>query len=255
VAGPVAHVFSYWNNSGEYSYIVSTSAGKILLLKPSKGLLSVAETLCTVSGNRPYPTVVDVNHDGKKDLVVHSEGVGVFIFDNKGSDSLPRLGIAREVTDTAGAHLSHFKGPLLLMDINQTGNAEWAVSSEGVLRLYAPDSGVSKLAYTGDLNCGGALLKTASSRYALIGAPLGQPKLAVVNGQIMKLFSTHLCGDVTGDGTVDIRDISRISKLWETTDRDPGWVPAYNLKVSGSGPEVIDIRDVSRASKCWELKE
>jgi hypothetical protein len=43
--------------------------------------------------------------------------------------------------------------------------------------------------------------------------------------------------------------------LWEKTDRDPAWVPLYNLKMSGNGSEVIDIRDISKASKCWELKE
>jgi hypothetical protein len=54
---------------------------------------------------------------------------------------------------------------------------------------------------------------------------------------------------------VDIRDISRISKLWEFTDKEATWVPLCNLKLSGGEPEVIDIRDISRASKCWELKE
>ncbi len=255
ISGPVSHVFSDWNNSGEYSCIISTTAGKILLLKPEGGLLNIAETLCTVTGSRPYPTVADVNRDGKKDLVVHSEGVGVFVFDNTGSDSLPKLGPAREITDTAGVPLSRFNGPLLLMNINQTRAAEWAVSSGGALRLFAPDSGVTKLAYVSDLNCGGALLHTDSSRYALIGSPQGQPKLAVVTRSVLELFSTHLCGDVTGDATVDIRDISRISKAWETTDRDPAWAPVYNVKLSGNGPEIIDIRDVSRASKCWELKE
>jgi hypothetical protein len=47
--------------------------------------------------------------------------------------------------------------------------------------------------------------------------PRSRPKLIIVPETVMKLFSTHLCGDVTGDGTVDIREVGRLSKCWELT--------------------------------------
>jgi hypothetical protein len=77
----------------------------------------------------------------------------------------------------------------------------------------------------------------------------------VLKGSVFRVYPTKLLGDVTKDGTVDVRDISRISKMWEVTDLDPLWLPLTNLKLSDTGPEIIDIRDISRASKCWELKE
>jgi hypothetical protein len=64
-----------------------------------------------------------------------------------------------------------------------------------------------------------------------------------------------LCGDVNGDKIVDIRDIGRISKMWEMKDTDPAWEPQYNLKLSGGANEAIDISDIGKASRCWELQE
>jgi hypothetical protein len=234
---------------------MATSTGSIVLLKPESGAFVVAETLCTAIGSMAYPLVFDVDHDGKKDLVVHSEGKGVYVFPNKGSDSMPVLGPPREVTDSSGGSLKDFNGPPLFMDINQTGASSWIIASGGVLKMFFIDSAFSRLTYNCDLNVAGSRFLADSSRFALIGPPLGQPRLATVKGKVMKLFSTHLCGDVNGDGTVDIRDIGRISKLWEVTDLAREWVPLYNLKIGSGGPEVIDIRDISRAGKCWELKE
>ena len=66
----------------------------------------------------------------------------------------------------------------------------------------------------------------------------------------------HLLGDVTGDGTVNIADIARISKAWEITESDPAWNPALNLRLSkGDNEEVIDIKDISKAAKNWEMEE
>ncbi len=255
LVNPVGHVFTDWYTSGGYSCIASLSNGKIVLLKPDQGRYAVAETLCAVTGNKPYPLVMDVNRDGKKDLVIHSEGIGIFVYPNIGSDSLPILGTPHEITDSLGNSLKQFKGPPMLIDMDQTGSYAWIMSYGGYLRSFSTDSSCSTMKYVSDLNCAGARCPTDSARYALLGSPFGQPKLAIVKGNLLRIFSTHLCGDVNGDGTVDIRDIGRISKLWEVTDRDASWIPLYNLKISDGTREVIDIRDIGRASKCWELKE
>jgi hypothetical protein len=255
LASPVSHVFSDWNNSGVSSCIVADTAGKILLLKPTGGIFDVAETLCTVRGNRPYPVVVDADRDGRKDLVVHSEGAGLFLFPDTGSDSTPRLGAGRELLSASGTPVVDCKGAPLFMDLEQAGSCRWVMASGGALKCFVADSALTKITYESDLNCAGSRLATDSARWALMGPPTGQPKLLYVKGGLVRLFSTHLLGDVNADGEVDIRDMSRISKSWELTDKDSSWTPLLNLKLSGGGPEVIDIRDISRASKCWELKE
>jgi hypothetical protein len=255
VKDAVSHIFCDWNDCGTYSCIMATSAGKILLLQPGMGFFAPAETLCTVTGSKAYPIVLDVDRDGKKDLVVHSESVGVFVFPNVGTDSLPKLGAPRELLDTSGARLTSFKGPPILMDLDQAGIFKWFFSSEGVLKAFVTDSQLSKLTCERDLNCVGSRLTTDSSSWAIFGAPMGQPKLAVLSGGRLRVFSTHLSGDINGDGIVNIKDISRISKAWELTERDSAWVPQYNLNLSGNGPELIDIRDISRVSKFYELEE
>lgn len=255
VSDAVSHVFCDWNDCGVYSCIMATSAGKILLLQPEKGVFAIAETLCTVTGSKAYPVVLDVDRDGKKDLVVHSENVGVFVFPNVGTDPLPKLGAVRELLDASGGRLTSFKGPPLLMDLDQAGSCKWIFSSDGVLKSFIADSLLSKLTYVSDLNCAGSRLRTDSSTYTIIGAPMGQPKLAVFSGGLLRVFSTRLCGDINGDGIVDIRDLSRVSKAWELIESDSAWVPQYNLNLSVNGPEVIDIRDISRISKFFELKE
>jgi hypothetical protein len=255
LAYPISHVFSDWKNSGSYSAIISLSSGKVLLLCPSSGRYAVAETLCTVPGSRPFPLVMDANHDGKKDLVVHSEGKGVFVYLNTGSDSAPILSSPKEITDSSGQSLTHFIGAPMLIDMNQTNSPSWVFSCMGVLKLFAVDSSFSMMKYESDLNCAGKICVTDSARFALVGSPFGQPRLVVLKGPAIKVYSTHLCGDVNGDKVVDIRDISRISKLWESVGTDSNWEPICNLKLSGNGVEVIDIRDISRASKCWELQE
>jgi hypothetical protein len=186
---------------------------------------------------------------------VHSEGKGVHVYLNSGSDASPVLGSAREITDATGQSLTQFTGAPMLIDMNQTGSASWIFSCGGVLKQYGVDSSFSTMNLEGDVNCAGRACATGSARYALEGSPFGQPTLAVLRGLTLEVYSTHLCGDVNGDKVVDIRDISRISKMWETADTDREWVPLYNLKLSGGAAETIDIRDVSRASKCWEMKE
>ncbi len=255
LTGPISHVFADWKNSGSYSAIVSQSSGAVLLLNPVSGRYAVAETLCTNAGARPLPMVMDANRDGKKDLVVHSEGKGVYVYLNTGSDSAPVLGSPREITDSSGHSITQCTGAPLLIDMNQTGSPSWIFSCGGVLKVFAVDSACSTMKYESELNCAGKICSTDSLRYALAGSASGQPRLVTLKGRTMKIYATHLCGDVNGDKVVDIRDISRISKLWEITETAPDWVPLYNLKLSGSGVESIDIRDISRASKCWELQE
>jgi hypothetical protein len=66
----------------------------------------------------------------------------------------------------------------------------------------------------------------------------------------------RLSGDVSGDGVVNIFDISKISKVWELTEVQDEWNPLLNLRLSAPGEhEIIDIKDISKAAKSWELKE
>ena len=133
--------------------------------------------------------------------------------------------------------------------IVQTGHA---------LHLYSvdPETPMQQLPPGEDLNAGGARIDRDGSGLALCLLSRNFPRLAVLsNGKIL-LYPLRLQGDINGDGTVNISDISKIAKAWELTEDDPEWNPACNLRLSPSGNgEVIDIGDISRASKNWELQE
>jgi hypothetical protein len=82
------------------------------------------------------------------------------------------------------------------------------------------------------------------------------PGIVTLDGGMVRIYPLRLLGDVTGDGTVNIADISRILKAWELTDKNSGWNPILNVRLSAANDgETIDIKDVSRAAKNWELTE
>jgi hypothetical protein len=91
--------------------------------------------------------------------------------------------------------------------------------------------------------------------FSLIGSTRGVSSFAIRNGNHILVYPTHLQGDVTFDGKVDIHDISTASRNWEMTPDDQAWDPSINVKLSEDGIEKIDIRDVSRISKSWELQQ
>jgi VWFA-related protein len=246
------HTFIHWNNNANLSCILSTKTGKILRIDLKT---ATVDTLISINGSRLYPTIFDANGDGKKDLIVANAGKGLLVYLNTGSDSVPAIAFAKECTTPNGLSLTGLNGAALLLDTDMDGKEEVIAFSEGKLKLFKPDSAFSTLAFIENLSCGGMLVTADSMSSSLIGSTRGVSSFAIRNGNHILVYPTHLQGDITFDGKVDIHDISKASRNWEMTPDDQAWDPSINVKLSESGTEKIDIRDVSRISKNWELQQ
>ena len=246
------HTFIHWNNNVNLSCILSTRTGKILRINLQNATM---DTLVSISSSRLYPTIFDANGDGRKDLIVVNAGKGLFVYFNTGSDSVPAIAFAKECTTPNGLSLTGLNGAALLLDTDMDGKEEVIAFSEGKLKLFKPDSAFSTLAFIENLSCGGMLVTADSMSSSLIGSTRGVSSFAIRNGNHILVYPTHLQGDITFDGKVDIHDISKASRNWEMTPDDQAWDPSINVKLSESGTEKIDIRDVSCISKNWELQQ
>lgn len=248
----IHHSFIHWNNNHELSCIVSTKTGNVLKINLKN---SSIDTLITKNGSKLYPTVFDVNKDDKKDIIVNVAGSGLFVYYNSGSDSNPVIDYAKECTSPSGSSLSDLNGAPLLLDLDNDNKEEIIIFSEGILKVFKADSQFSKLTFKENLSCGGKRIAADTLSNSIMGSTTGMSRLAIRTGNQILIFSTHLEGDITKDGKVDIRDISKISKNWEITEDKEFWDPEVNLKLSDTGYEIIDIRDITRASKNWESDE
>jgi hypothetical protein len=249
---PFYHVYVDWDNDRKYDCLYSDNVGNVLVINLKN--ISI-DTILKLNETRVYPAVYDVDNDLRKDLVVLSEGKGLFVYLNSGTDSLPVFQIATECTDSSGRSLVSMQGPFALTDIDGNENEDFIVRENGSLRIFKIDGHMSKLAFSEELNCAGERYTADSTGVFMLGSSRGMPVMIVRNGNHLLYYSTGLSGDVNGDKKVDILDIGRISKNWQTTVSDSNWNPLFNLKLSTGGSELIDIKDLSRASKCWEMHE
>lgn len=248
----IHHTFAYWNSNSNLSCILSTRTGKILKINLNT---STVDTLISTSNSRLYPTIFDTDKDGRKDMIVNDANKGLFIYSNTGTDSLPVIAFAKQCTDPSGSPLADLNGAPLLLDSDMDGKEEVLIFSKGILKLFKPDSAFSTLTYIENLSCGGKRITADSLYSAFIGSTTGISIFAMRTGNYILLYPTHLQGDITSDGRVDIRDVSKASLNWESTSDDQLWDPSINVKLSETGIEKIDIRDISRISKYWELQE
>ena len=249
---PLYNTFVDWNDNGNYDCLYSDYSGNIMVMDLKT---FSTDTLLKIPGSRLYPVVCDVDNDHKKDLIVHSEGKGLFVYKNTGIDSDPAFQFATECTNPSGESFISMQGSFVMVDIDGDGSEEFIIRDEGVMKIFHKNDQFTELTYSEDLNCAGTRHISDSSDIVLIGSPQGMPGLLLRTGNKLIVYFTRIMGDINGDGRVDIRDIGEISRKWEATESDSDWNPHCNLKLSQQDGEVIDIRDISRASKCWELQE
>ncbi|HEX3019971.1 MAG TPA: Ig-like domain-containing protein [Chitinispirillaceae bacterium] len=252
IVNPFYHLFVDWNNDRKYDCLYSDRFGNINIVNIKKQLV---DTILKLPNTSSYPVVFDINKDFKKDLLVHCETKGLFVYLNTGSDSIPVFGSPTQCLDSSGAPLNSMQGPFVLVDIDGDAAEEFIIRQNGFLRIFKINSLWDKLGSAEDLNCAGKKYTADSSGIFMIRNTSGMPGLILRNANKLLIYNTRLRGDINGDKTVNIRDITDISRRWEMIDTDLNWNPLCNLILSTTGNEVINIRDISRASRYWELKE
>jgi VWFA-related protein len=253
---PAASIFHYgfvdWNNDKSLDCIYSDLSGNIIVANFRSGTF---ESVVSVPGGKLYLSVLDVNNDHKKDLIIHNEGYGLSVYLNQGTDNSPVFTSSYQLAITSGQTPAMLHGPCTFIDIDGDGNLELLIRNVTIPSIFKMNSNFTEMSYIEDLNCAGKRISSDSLQICQIGSPSAMPHIILRTATQSILLNTHLLGDVNYDNKVDIRDISKISRLWEITDTDPSWDPQCNLRLSTSGQEKIDIRDISQAGKCWELQQ
>lgn len=253
---PATSIFHFdfvdWNNDKSLDCIYSDLSGNIVVANFRTGTF---ESIVNVPGGKLYISVLDVNNDHKKDLIIHNEGYGLSVYLNQGTDNSPVFTSSYPLVITSGQTPVMLHGPCTFIDINGDGNLELLIRNVTIPSIFKINNNFTEISYIEDLNCAGKRITSDSLLICQIGSPSATPYIILRTAAQSILFNTHLLGDVNNDNKVDIRDISKISRLWEITDTDPSWDPQCNLRLSTSGQEKIDIRDISQAGKCWELQQ
>ncbi|MBN1576827.1 MAG: VWA domain-containing protein, partial [Chitinispirillaceae bacterium] len=251
----VAHTYCDWNNDGAYECLLSLKGGAIHVARFDNEDLVPDDEILNCPGETLFPAVADLNADLRKDLLVVSGGKGAYLYFNNDDDEAPAFDTPVAVTGEAAETLD---GNPLLWDFDGDGRSDLIAAAGDHLQFFSSsgDSTLHELPAGEDFNAGGQRIPRNGSSAALLMLSQSAPRLAVLSEGTVSVYQLRLLGDVTGDGTVNIADISKISKAWELSEKDEGWNPACNLRLSASGGgEVIDINDISRAAKNWEMQE
>jgi hypothetical protein len=136
-----------WNNDGLLDLVTGERNGyyTVFLRNPDSTLTKAgriqAHGTDIVTNNNAWPTVVDWNLDGRKDLLAGQEGIGapcnVYVYLNEGTDSVPVFGDSTPVLHN-GSRFTDYRCVPLLLDLDGDGKrdlvlGEWYSS----VRLYS----------------------------------------------------------------------------------------------------------------------
>jgi len=255
------------NQAGIYTVVVANSAGSVTsspaMLMVPLFLVQVTFALSSTPSVGPSPqgvTVVDVNGDGRLDLVSANaggstltirtnNGAGVFVLASSPSvGSSPSEVTAADVNGDGRADLisaNYGSASLSVLTNNGNGgfvlsaspgvgsNPQWAaaadVNGDGRLDLIAANSGTS-------VNTLSVLTNNGSGGFATAGTYLvgGSPYCVVA-------------ADLNGDGKPDLMSVSQASGLLTllTNSGSGGFVIATNYLVGGS-PQWLSVADVNK---------
>lgn len=254
----VAHSYSDWDNDGRYECIITLKNGAIHLAEFNNEELIFGGALLNRKNEKLFAKALDINRDNRKDLLVYSEQNGLMVYKNIGTDQLVVMDNPEMITDENGTAITGLSNCPILWDLDGDGwNDQFVARAAANIQQYmsSGDSVMFPLSVAEDCNAGGSRVSDVKD-VALLLLPNRKPKMVLLKNGRLYAYAMRLEGDVTGDGVVDITDISNIAKAWELTNKKSGWNPLFNLKLSALGSdEVIDIRDLSKASRNWEMKE
>lgn len=135
-----------WNNDSRLDLITGERNGYYtVFLREEDSTLTNAGRIQAhgtdiVTDNNSWPTIVDWNLDGRKDLLAGQEGIGapcnVYVYLNEGTDSVPAFGDSTPVRH-GGSQFNDYRCVPLLLDLDGDGKrdlvlGEWYSS----VRLY-----------------------------------------------------------------------------------------------------------------------
>ncbi|MBN2466357.1 VCBS repeat-containing protein [candidate division WOR-3 bacterium] len=136
-----------WNNDGLLDLVTGERNGYYTFFrrKPDSTLTNAGRIQANgtdiTTDNNSWPTVVDWNLDGRKDLLAGQEGIGapcnVYVYLNEGTDSVPAFGDSTPVLHN-GSRFTDYRCVPLLLDLDGDGKrdlvlGEWYSS----VRLYS----------------------------------------------------------------------------------------------------------------------
>jgi len=254
----VSHLYTDWDNDGDYECLLSLAGGTVMIAELDNEEIAPGAVVVKRSGETLFPVVVDLDKDNRKDLVLISSGKGVYFYKNNATDSAPAFDTPVKVTDNSGRGITTLKGAALIVDMDGDDSTDLIATGTDFVQLFKNGMGSlsGELPAGEDLNAGGERIKGNSGSIALLPLANSHPGFALLKKGRLLVYRLRLLGDISGDGKVNINDISKIAKAWETTPDNSSWNPACNLRLSpDDGEEIINIGDITRASKAWESEE
>ena len=209
----VGHSYSDLDNDGRYECIVTLKNGTIHLAEFNNEELIISSALLTRQNEMLYAKMIDVNGDHRNDLLVYSEKNGLMVYKRVGTDDIVILDGPEMITDENGAVISDLRNSPVFWDLDGDGwNDPVVARATASMQQYTSngDSVLFRSSAAEDCNAGGQRVDDVTD-VALLVLSNRKPKLVLLRGGRLYAYSMQLAGDVTGDGIVNIADISKIA--------------------------------------------
>ncbi len=249
--------FVDWNNSGAYDLLAANVGGSVFIVHRTGTVFTDTLPLKSFPGDTVRAFALD--WDGKKDLCLHFQGKGLFIYRNTGTDAAPAFASsASEVSQSDGTSLISLASAPVWLDADDDGEKDMLAFQNDTLKIWIGKrtGGILRLVLPQPLNIGGSPFRCVQCLLALQIGAQGLPNLLVApkDGTGLIIHS-RLRGDLNGDKVVDALDLGLLLDSWKKKRTDADWIPRYNLKLNPGGIETIDEGDLGLLENDWELRE
>gem|GEM_PF-2768475 len=257
--GLASIAFVDWNEGGYYDMLAATEAGDVLLIHRNDRAFTDTLALKSFPGDSIRAWTMDWDGDGRKDIWIHSQGKGIFVYRNLGTDANPNLASASiEVLQADGGSLRSLASSPVWLDADNDGEKDMVAFQDGKLKIWNGKhiGGTLVLGVPRPMNIGGSEFHCTQCQLALHIGSQGLPSLLILpKGGAGVGVRTHLMGNLNADNVVDALDLGLLLDGWNKKASDPDWIPRFNLVLDPAGAEIIDSEDVRILESNWEMRE